>query len=235
MLTQKKTEVQNLFTKREKNSQNKRFNSFLKSFSNDSENEEEVNSSLIDDLIANTKDLDSSTENINQTKPKRSYSRKNKKLEEKDIKKPQTLTLDQVNNDYSGGAKSFESFEKKIKKDLKKDKKDKVKSDKEKSAKKTRLKAKLLSTIKIINKINNMRIPMSFIFSIRKAKLELIQLDLDQQQIILDTVEKLSKEELTIMLLLIPTNTDELKFLKEVFITKQYLDNLFRNIDYKLC
>lgn len=35
-------------------------------------------------------------------------------------------------------------------------------------------------------------------------------------------------------MLLIPKNEQELRFLKEVFLNKQYIENLFRNIDYKL-
>jgi hypothetical protein len=36
------------------------------------------------------------------------------------------------------------------------------------------------------------------------------------------------------MLLLIPSNTEELKFLKEVFMTRQFMDLLFKNISADL-
>lgn len=103
-----------------------------------------------------------------------------------------------------------------------------------KSAKKTRLKNKLMSTIYVAQDILTKGIPSSIVTCIRKARLELIKLDTTQQKAIIETVTKFSKEELAIMLLLIPNNENEMIFLKETFMTRQFLDTLFRNINTDL-
>lgn len=161
---------------------------------------------------------------------------KNKKTKPK--KKPiKKLTL--TENNLSNGTFSIASVqnvnsdivEKKQKKDTKSKK---FLSEKEKSAKKTRLKNKFLYSIVLVNRLTNMRLPASFYKIVKKARLELIQLDAFQQQCIIDIANKLSKEELALMLFLIAETTDEIRFLKETMLTKQFFDILFRNIDNSL-
>lgn len=133
---------------------------------------------------------------------------------------PTTVTLSTINsiNDYE------------INKPSKYAKPKRPLTEKEKSAKKTRLKNKYLSSFKIINKIANMRIPSSLYYMVKKSRLEIIDLDLYQQKSILDIAAELSKEELTIMLLLLPETTEEMKFLKGTLLSRQFIDTLFRNI-----
>lgn len=99
------------------------------------------------------------------------------------------------------------------------------------SAKKTRLKNKLAGIIPIIEEITSKGCPSYIVNSIKKAKLELVDLDVNQQRTILSYTSAMNKLELAIMLLLIPKTAEELSFLKNVFLTRQFIDLIFKNIN----
>lgn len=131
-------------------------------------------------------------------------------------------------SDDSNKGKNFNSS-KNNSKSNKKEKKELTR--KQKSAKKTRIKNKFVSTISVLEKLIVQGVPVSIVSFIRKAKLELIELDINQQKAIINMIQSLSKEELALILLLIPKNSEELTFLKEIFFTRQFMDILFKNIN----
>lgn len=178
--------------------------------------------------------LDFEEVNVNLTeepksKPKSKSKKKNKPAPEKifntDSFKTETISVEEANN--SLGNESF--F--KSKRSIKNEKQEII--DKAKSAKKTRIKNKFMRALYVINKVANMRIPVSLYTSIKKAKLEMLELDDPQQIRVLEVGSQLSPEELAILLLIIPEKAEEIVFLRQTVLTKSWVDLLFRNINYK--
>lgn len=64
--------------------------------------------------------------------------------------------------------------------------------------------------------------------------MELVSLDSNAQRSIVNFSTELSTEEIAIILLMLSETAEEIKFLREVFLSRQYIDMLFRNIDNKV-
>jgi hypothetical protein len=138
---------------------------------------------------------------------------------------PDTISIEELRNDDNKLKKGYKG---RIKTEKQKE------LDKAKSAKKTRIKNKFMQIIPILNNIANLRAPASILYAVKRAKLEMFELDQNQQKLILTLGSKLTAEQLAIMFLLVPDTTDEIKFLKDTILSKKWIDMMFNSIDFNL-
>lgn len=181
---------------------------------------------------SNNNQMTKDTATIDSMKENQNHNTKEAQTNNNQITKD-TATIDSMKENQSDNTKDAQTSNTKMTK-AKDSKSKKALTEKAKSARKTRLKAKFLKTINIINRISSTVMPIAIVKSIKRARMELLELNVNQQKLILELCSKLSSEEICIFLLLIPTTEEEMYFLKEVFLTRQYIDLLFRNIDHNL-
>lgn len=107
-----------------------------------------------------------------------------------------------------------------------------IKRKKTLSAKKSRVKRKLLEVAKSIEDMKRIQIPKYIKRIIKNSCTPLAEVSVINQHQCLEFLEQLTKYELTIVLFSIPQDNKQINFLRNVFFKKKYIDVLFSSIDY---
>jgi len=123
------------------------------------------------------------------------------------------------------------SKDKKIKPKSKKILRDEEDSKRELSAKKSRFKSKFKKAEELFRRCRDITVPKPFIETIRSCNLNILNLDKFQQEQCFNFLRKVTKEELTVSLMLVAKTSDEISFVKTSIFQDNFINLLFLNLD----